>query len=401
MFVDNTAKTPFAQYTHQQLWDMLHAGVESTARDAANNWDSVGARLHEQASNLDAKLGAFKHHWKGGAADQYQTMVSDLSGGLREIGDVAFRMRDLTNDAGDALVKAKAEMPPPVSVPDLPAATVQLATTPMQVSPFMAPNQVITMQQQQQDAVQALQQHQQAVAQADAAHAKAVQVMTELAGHYQAADAEIPRPATGGTAPDVPQNGTGTGQQLPSTLAPGEPNPTTGQPTGKPVFGNMFTAGLAAVTAAGAGRLGIPILPKVPPWAQKTKEKKDKAADDKAKAGLSGLGGGKGIGGGGTIGGGSPPPTPRAGLTGAAVPAAGAAAALRALGSAAGAGAGGTGMPMMPMMPYAPGGHDMAGARRIPPWLMETEEVWGQSSTITPPVVGEDPPAPAPDDYRF
>jgi hypothetical protein len=58
-------------------------------------------------------------------------------------------------------------------------------------------------------------------------------------------------------------------------------------------------------------------------------------------------------------------------------------------------------MPMMPMMPMAPGGHDMAGARRIPPWLMETEEVWGQSATITPPVVGEDPPAPAPDDYRF
>jgi len=247
MFVDNTAKTPFAQYTHQQLWDMLHAGDEGTARDAAINWDSVGARLHEQASNLDAKIGAFKHHWKGGAADQYQTMVSDLSGGLREIGDVAFRMRDLTNDAGDALVKAKAEMPPPVSVPDMPAATLQLATTPMQVSPFMAPNQVITMQQQQQDAVTALQQHQQAVAQADAAHAKAVQVMTELGGHYQTADAEIPRPASGGTAPDVPQNGAN-GPQLPNTLAPGEPDPTTGggvvaRPVGKPVFGNMFTEG--------------------------------------------------------------------------------------------------------------------------------------------------------------
>jgi uncharacterized protein YukE len=400
MFVDNTAKTPFAQYTHQQLWDMLHAGNENTARDAAVNWDTVGARLHEQASNLDAKLGKFKQHWKGGAAESYQTMVTDLSGGLRKIGDVAFRMRDLTNDAGDALVKAKAEMPPPVSVPDMPAATVQLATTPMQVSPFMAPNQVITMQQQQQDAVQALQQHQQAVAAADAAHAKAVQVMTQLAGHYQAADAEIPRPQTGAAAPDVPQNGN---NQQPNTLAPGEPDPTTGRPVVKPVFGGMFTAGLAAVTAASAGRLGIPILPKVPPWAQKTnKDKKDKAANGTAKSGLGGGLGGKGIGGGGSLGGGTPPPTPRAGLAGGAMPAAGAAAALRALGGAASAaGAGGTGMPMMPMMPMAPGAHDMAGARRIPPWLMETEEVWGQSSTITPPVVGEDPPAPAPDDYRF
>src|ERR1044072_4046659 len=123
MFVDNTAHTPFAQYSHQQLWDMLHAGEESTARTAADNWDSVGARLHEQAPSLDAKLGKFKDHWKGGAAESYQTMVTDLSGGLRKIGDVAFRMRDLTNDAGDALVKAKGEMPPPQAAPDPPAGT--------------------------------------------------------------------------------------------------------------------------------------------------------------------------------------------------------------------------------------------------------------------------------------
>jgi uncharacterized protein YukE len=394
MYVENPGRTPFDKYSHQQLWDMLQAGEETTARSAADNWDAVGGRLHEQASNLEAKLAQFKQHWRGGAAEQYQVMVGDLSGGLRRIGDVAFQMRDLTHDAADALVKAKKEMPPPVPVPDLSATTLRMATTPLEVSPFMAPNQVIDMQNQQQDAVYALQQHQQAVAASDAAHAKAVAVMNELAGHYQAADQQIPRTPAGGTAPGVPGAQSEPGQQPLIPLPPDQLN----QPTGKPVFGNMFTAGLGAVAAASVGRLGIPLLPKVPPWANKKKDEKAPAPAPK-----SGVGGLKGIGGGGSIGGGSPPPTPQAGVVGGAGAVGGAAAALRGVAGVAGAASGmGSGMPMMPFMPFAPGAGDMAGARRIPPWLMETEEVWGQSATITPPVVGEDPPDPNPPaEYRF
>jgi hypothetical protein len=48
---------------------------------------------------------------------------------------------------------------------------------------------------------------------------------------------------------------------------------------------------------------------------------------------------------------------------------------------------------MMPFMPFAPMGMEGANARRIPPWLTETEDVWGESAIITPPVLGEDPPA--------
>jgi hypothetical protein len=52
-----------------------------------------------------------------------------------------------------------------------------------------------------------------------------------------------------------------------------------------------------------------------------------------------------------------------------------------------------TGMPMMPMMPMSGmgGGGDMGGGRRIPPWLVETEDVWGESSTVAPTVIGEEP----------
>jgi hypothetical protein len=37
------------------------------------------------------------------------------------------------------------------------------------------------------------------------------------------------------------------------------------------------------------------------------------------------------------------------------------------------------------------GGGDMGGGRRVPPWLVETEDVWGESSNVTPSVIGEEP----------
>lgn len=60
-------------------------------------------------------------------------------------------------------------------------------------------------------------------------------------------------------------------------------------------------------------------------------------------------------------------------------------------------------MPFMPMMPFAPMGAGGANARRVPPWLTETEDVWGESVVITPPVLGEDPPQERrrPTDFSF
>jgi len=387
--------TPFAAFSHQELWDMLHAGDEGTARTSAHSWEAVGARLNEQASNLEGKLTRFRKDWKGGAAEQYQVMVGDLATGLRKIAEAALVMRDLTHDSADALEKAKREMPPPVAVPALPDATIRMATEPMTVNPFLPYSQVHDLRQQQADAARAVAEQQQAAAAAEAAHAKAVAVMNELAGHYQAADQSIPRTPTAAGAPGVPPSDDVSGQDKLGDFTGTE----LAQPTSKPVFGNMFSAGIAAAMAASTGRLGMPLLPKVPPWSKKPvkKDKKDAKTNPLPLKGFGGGGGGGGFGGGAA-------PAPQAGVVGAQPGSAAAAAAMRAAGGAAAAGAGmGTGMPMMPFMPMAPGAGDMAGARRIPPWLMETEEVWGESATITPPVVGEDPAVEQdpPGGYRF
>jgi uncharacterized protein YukE len=400
--------TNFTQYSHPQLYAMLQAGEEETIRSAADSWDGVGARLHEQAGNLEAKLAKFREQWQGGAAEQYQIMINDLAGGLRRIGDAAFTTRDIAHDAADALVKAKAEMPPPVAVPEISPMTVRLATAQLEVDPATSPEAVARLRQQQADAVAQVQAYQQAAAQSDAAHAKAVAVMNQLAGAYRHADQAIPHTAADEQVPVVP--GTGDPGQVPGMdlteddLLPDDSGLVQEEPKSKPVFGNMFTAGLAAASAAAAGRLG---MPRIPAWATKKDPGTEKKDSEKAGTTNKLAGGGIAGGGAGKLAGigtsGAPVPTAHGGMLGVGPPPS-AAAGLGAVAAAGGAaGAGANSMPMMPFMPFSPMGFDMAGARRVPPWLVETEEVWGESSIITPPVIGEEPPE-QPDPsagYRF
>ncbi|MFC6018593.1 WXG100 family type VII secretion target [Plantactinospora solaniradicis] len=385
-------RTDFSRYSHGQLYQMLHYGDEATTRAIADSWDGVGARLHEQASNLEIKLARFRQQWQGGAAEQYQLMISDLSTGLRRIGDAAFAIRDAAHDAGDALVRAKAWMPVPVEVPEVSALTVFLATTPQTVDPLASTQEVAQLRQRQSDAATELARYQQAVQASGAAHARAVAVMNELAVAYQLAEGGIPVPPEATGMPAEGDDASGWEQTDAGT------DPEDG--TGKPVFGTMFTAGVAAAAAATAGRLGARIVPPVPGWAKNkdadtatsTSSADEQADVDTASSGLGGLGGGGATGVGGGVGGSSQPVAPAAhsGLTGAGSAVGQSAAALRAATGAAGMGAGM--MPMMPFMPFAPTGGDMGGSRRTPPWLTETEDVWGESVIITPPVLGEDPP---------
>jgi uncharacterized protein YukE len=446
--------TNFAQYSHQQLYAMLYAGNPSTARTAAGTWDDTGNSLHSQANRLEGQLNGFSDNWQGGAADQYKTMMTDLIGGIRKVADTAYSMRNLAYEAADAQDTARAQMPAPVDVPTVPPATVALASAPIQVDANTPAAVVAQIQQARSAAISAVQGQQQASAAADAAHAKAVLVMQTLAGNYVTAKDSIPPAPDAATAPATPTAGSGGGQQTAvPTIAPiagttnltdlpwtqsgnltdpiGTPtgtNPTsgltltgTGQPQQpeSPLFGDMFTAGVAAASAAVFGRFGS-LIPKVPSFVGKNKDGSTaggtnpdgtpKLGDRTAGAGGLGAGGGaagaklagaggaglKGLGG---VGG---------GLGGAGgVAAAGPSASPSMLGSAASsdlaAGVGGAvgaaaaksaGMPMMPMMPMGAGmggGGDMGGGRRIPPWLVETEDVWGESSSVAPTVIGEEP----------
>jgi hypothetical protein len=440
------ARTNFAQYSHQQLYAMLYAGDPNSARTTANGWDSTGNALHSQANTLEGKLGSFQGNWQGGAADQYTTMVNDLIGGIRKVADTAYTMRDLANDAADAQDTARAQMPAPVDVPTVPAATLALASAPIQVDATTPASVVAQLTQARAQAVAAVQNQQQVSSAADAAHAQAVQVMTSLAGNYVSNQDSIPPAPDAQAVPNVPQNtgGVDSGSSggitpittnlasfdtgvpttttsttstatTPGTSMTGQPLPTDAASVEQdsPLFGNMFTAGVAAASAAVFGRFGS-IIPKVPGFVSKNKNADgsgssatdgsgtpklgDRAAAlDAAKLG----GGGAGIGGiGGGIGGALKGAAISGGASGAGsfsgnlLSGANSAGALESGVAAAGNAAGSTaaGTPMMPMMPMSGmGGADLGGGRRIPPWLMETEDVWNESSPVSPSVIGEDP----------
>jgi hypothetical protein len=294
-------------------------------------------------------------------------------------------MRNLANDEGDALDAAQAAMPPPVDIPDVPSATLRLATTPLELTPTMTPDQVIQLRRQQSDATAAVRTQQQMTRASNTAHAGAIRVMNQLAERYVLAYESTP----------VTPNG----------------RLTTDSEGPNPLFGNMFTAGLAAASAASAGRFGP--LPQVPPFAVPGQTEPpalpgeaalgsvdpagDLPADPGGEIGSGAGGGGLGdIGGGGFGGGGSAAPVPTAysGLVAGPAAAGLTAGALMAAGAA---GMNSNMSPMMPMMPMHPmhQGGDSASARRVPPWLVETENVWGESATIIPSVIGEEP---TPDD---
>ncbi|HJP77879.1 MAG TPA: PPE domain-containing protein [Pseudonocardiaceae bacterium] len=440
-------RTNFGQYSHQQLYAMLYAGDPNSARGAANGWDSTANALHSQANTLESQLGSFQGNWSGGAANQYTSMVNDLIGGIRKVADTAYKMRDLANDAAGAQETAREQMPAPVDVPAVPAATLALASSPIQVDASTPAAVVAQMTQARAQAVAAVQNQQQVSATADAAHAKAVQVMTSLAGNYVTTQDDIPPAPDAQAVPNVPQNTGGVNGGSSSGVTPITTNLTsfhTGMPTtvtnpigttgtpattttpnlpaegaaveqDSPLFGNMFTAGVAAASAAVFGRFGS-IIPKVPGFVGKNKNNGSnpdgssgstgstgtdgsgapKLGDRAAALGAAKLGGGGGgvggIGalksaaiGGGAGGAGSFSGNLLSGANSAGALESGVAAA----GSAAGSAAGGT--PMMPMMPMSGmGGSDMGGGRRIPPWLMETEDVWNESSPVSPSVIGEE-----------
>ncbi|WP_414938040.1 WXG100 family type VII secretion target [Amycolatopsis sp. cmx-11-51] len=432
----DTAHTNFAAYSHQQLYAMLQAGDPNTARHAAHKWQSTGTGLFEQAENLTGELKDFSGNWTGGAADKYHTMISDLVGGIRKVAQTAHAMNNLLEDAADALVKAKKEMPPPVAVPDVSPADVSLAVNPPLLPPDSSQATIINAAQQRQLAIANVEAQQQAAGAASAAHSKAIVVMTQLAGEYTTTEESIPAspnavtppPVTGGgTAPgggsvgnnigNTPGVGVTPGDNTHPLPSDGSTPPTTGQPgqvpLSNPLFGDMFTAGLAAASAAAFGRFGS-IMPRVPGWAAGKNPNDGKGKNGEPVGGGAGAGAGGatagGAGGGIPIGGGGAPSLAGGAIGGGGLagpgeaPAAfsglaGDGAAGSAMSGLAGGAAGAAGaaaakgaMPMMPMMPMGMGaGGDMGSGRRIPPWLVETENVWGQSAPVAPAVLGEEP----------
>ncbi len=389
----SAGQTDFSRYSHAQLVQMLFAGSPKSVKEAAETWASAGKYLHEQAGDVDQQLGKFSDKWAGTAADQYKTMVTDLGKGIRTAADTMLKVRDLAFSAAEALEEAQRVMPMPVSVPTLAPSTVATAATPVPLSDGHSTATTVDMQQRQADAVKAVSEHREAQASADAAHQEAIRVMTKLAGHYTATYSAMPAIPTAASPPTLDNQ---QGASPPATLpgSPGHgltlvPPVSNDNGAGAPLFSKMFGAGMAAASAALGGRFAN-FLPRLIGRDKEAKERKAKEAGMNPASQPSGGAGGSGVGGGAPklSSGLESPGGPMSG--GSGVSGVSGLQAASAAGAAGGAVAGRP-MGMMPMMPFAPMGADGMGGRRIPPWLVETENVWGEPSVVAPPVIGEDP----------
>ncbi|MGL5910847.1 MAG: hypothetical protein ACRCZP_12640, partial [Phycicoccus sp.] len=346
-------------------------------------------------------------------------------------------VRDLVYSAADALKRAQDEMPAAVAVPALSGVASALSGAPSTAATTLwdslTPDQQMAV-------ADELRQHAGSTQAAGAARSRAVQIMNELAVHYLDVEDSVPALPVAAEPPRVPTDAAAantvatsldaTGSPLPGLVATGGSSDATlvtsstmaagsaDQP-GPTLFRDMYAAGALAASAAVLGRfrLGSAWLEK----RRKDKEAKEAAAgstpagtgspgiDTPATGASSGAplpeldtGGAGGIGSGGAIGAGGggiggpavDPPNANSVLTGGVV-GAGAAAGVASAGLVApgvgsvGTPGTGTGMGMMPpMMPPMTGAEGGGMGRRIPPWLVETEPVFGESVPVTQTVIG-------------
>ena len=403
----NCVVTDFSQYSLAQLSLMLDQSDPASCQNAAATWDSTGQALTEQAQNLQVQLSSLEPTWTGTAATDYKQMMTDLVGGIQKVATMAFQMRDLTYDALDALNTARAQMPSSSGAPTVLPGTLTLETTPVQYSSYLSPQVASELEQQQADG-------QQALASATTPQAQAVAVMQSLAGSYVTAQAAIPPSPDGSASAAAGSSGTTSGAGAPTSSGvltssggastsggvsgalldtgsqAGPPTITLTDTQPSPLFGDMFTIGLAAAAAvAGLGGL----LPSAKPAQQGSSEQDAESDGDTASPDPDGAAG-TGADGDASVsladsGAGGSVPDPGAVLGGDA----GQAANLAASNAADAAASSASSEPMMPMMPMggagAPGLGDSAGGHRIPAWLVEHQDVWGASIPAAPGLIDD------------
>jgi hypothetical protein len=348
--------TDFSRSPHEELIRALSVSNPSDVVAAGDAWASAAAALFERAHDIYDRSGTVASGWTGVAADRYRQMMSELLNGISKVATAALEARDLMYATGEALQAAWTGMP---------------------------------------------------AVSGEAARRQAILIMANLAERYLVVTAELNESMSQLLPGAVDPAQIGPGGVSSGPLPPGElvfGNPDGSAPAGgrQPLFGGMLPAGLAAAGAV----LGRPFIPSLlrpgrqadpadgTPTEDAAKVPDAPVLDELAGGGMVGgaaaLSGGGGIGGGGLLplpdGGAPAAPDPGAYATGHAH-AGGIAAATG--GGAAGGGTGGSrGMPMMPMGMM--GGDSGGGGRRLPPWLVETEDVWGESTVVTTSVIGED-----------
>ncbi|HEX5119691.1 MAG TPA: PPE domain-containing protein [Pseudonocardiaceae bacterium] len=226
---DLDEQVDWMSYSHQQLYDMVHNGVDLTgATHVAAGWATLAESLQSIGDRLGAALRASVDGWQGPAADQARNAIGTLVSWARDTGDAADAMAGCLTRQVDNLQTARSSMPAPVLAPvgmfthsgtpglpepDAGSATVGPGTTrtssagSFAAGPAIAVSPIVNVRQQQ------------------AAHQQAARVMQQLQDGSRAVYTTVPQFA----APPSPVAGP---RQGPVSLPPGPMPPVGNEPVG-------------------------------------------------------------------------------------------------------------------------------------------------------------------------
>lgn len=105
-------------FTHQQLYDMAHQGVDIAGANAvAAKWAKLGQALQEIGDELSQALAASIEGWQGEAADQARGSIAALSVWAGEAGQTATDVSGCVSIEANNAENAKRTMPEPVVGP--------------------------------------------------------------------------------------------------------------------------------------------------------------------------------------------------------------------------------------------------------------------------------------------
>ncbi|KAA2262177.1 PPE domain-containing protein [Solihabitans fulvus] len=108
-------------WTHQELYDMVHQGVDlAGAAAVADGWARLSQGLHQVADQLTAALLASESGWHGDSADQARQGMRSVTGWATDTGNHAKQVAGAVTDEISHVETARNRMPaPPPAAPHM------------------------------------------------------------------------------------------------------------------------------------------------------------------------------------------------------------------------------------------------------------------------------------------
>ncbi|MEU6858321.1 hypothetical protein AB0B28_05525 [Glycomyces sp. NPDC046736] len=82
-------------YTHEQLWDMLHAGDDYKVERAGSIWTSASSGMKAAREELDVHVTGLRTQWKGAASDEFDGRMNiikqysvEAENGMKSVGEI-------------------------------------------------------------------------------------------------------------------------------------------------------------------------------------------------------------------------------------------------------------------------------------------------------------------------